>query len=369
MGGAERQGLHLARWLQMNHGADIEVWGLNHPGSATLWCDRHNIPWRLVPWKWSRGGMSGLIGMLRLLLELRRAKPAVLLPYTMPPNIVCGLFWRMAGAKTCIWNQRDEGRHRCFPWLEQFAVRNTPWLVSNSSHGVDFLVEELGARRERVEVIHNGVDLAPAANDKSAWREQFKVPHASLVACMIANLHQFKDHATLLRAWRLVLEESDGPLPVLFLAGHDYGSGHELKALADQLGIANQLRFPGHVDDISGLLYASDIGVFSSRKEGVPNGVLECMAAGLPVVATDIPGIREALGVDNHRFLAAPGDPLSMSRALLQLLHDHALRQAVGLKNLKRVRSEFSKEQMCERYSQVIVRSLNSHHINRLETE
>jgi hypothetical protein len=49
MGGAERQGLHLARWLQETHGVDIEVWGFNHPGSVASWCDAHDIKWQLVP--------------------------------------------------------------------------------------------------------------------------------------------------------------------------------------------------------------------------------------------------------------------------------------------------------------------------------
>jgi len=364
MGGAERQGLLLARWLKENHGSDIEVWGLEHPGPVASCCDHHGIPWRLVPWDWRGNGKGILTGLLRLLLALRRAKPDVLLPYTMPPNIACGLFWRWVGAKTCIWNQRDEGRQRFVPCLERFAVRNTPWFISNSFHASCFLMEDLAVRHERVEVIHNGIEMAPPALDRTVWRKRLGISQENLVACMVANLHTFKDHPTLLRAWRLVKDGSGKSCPILLLAGHDYGIGAELLAMAAQLELTGQVRFLGHVQDIPGLLKASDIGVFSSLKEGVPNGVLECMATGLPVVATDIPGIREALGAENKCFLAEPENPAAMAGPVLRLLHDQDLRQSVGQRNLERVREEFSKERMFDRYYQIICRSLESGRTN-----
>jgi len=360
MGGAERQGLHLARWLKEEHEVTIEVWGLNHPGSVSTWCDAHQIPWRLINWQWNGSRQAMLSGMFRLFLELRKAKPDVLLPYTMPPNIACGFFWRMAGARTCIWNQRDEGRQRFAPWLERRAVHNTPCFISNSCHAAEFLTTELGVPQGRVEVIHNGIELAEPKCDRVGWRLCLGIPPDTPIVCMVANLHAFKDHPTLLRAWQLVVGACGQPAPILLLAGHDYGIGAKLKALAKQLQISGQVRFLGHVDDIPGLLAASDLGVFSSLKEGVPNGVLECMATGLPVVATDIPGTREAFGDANLQFLAAPENPAAMAEILLLLLKDQTRRQQVGQSNLERVRSEFSKEQMNERYCKVIAKVLNA---------
>jgi len=358
MGGAERQGLLLARWLKECHGADIEVWGLEHSGAAAAYCENQGIPWRLVPWDWRGSRREMLTGLLRLLLALRQARPDVLLPYTMPPNIACGLFWRWVGARTCIWNQRDEGRQRFWPWLESRAVRNTPWFVSNSFHASDFLVEKLGVHHPKVEVIHNGIEMAPPVHDRTVWRARLGISAETFVACMVANLHAFKDHSTLLRAWRLVKDSSGTIHPILLLAGRDDGIGAGLLAMVEQLDLSEQVRFLGHVQDIPGLLKASDIGVFSSLKEGVPNGVLECMAAGLPVVATDIPGIREALGADNEQFLAEEEDPPSLAGPVLRFLHDQDLRQSVGQRNLERVREEFSKERMFARYYEIFCRTL-----------
>jgi len=362
MGGAERQGLMLARWLQENHGADVEVWGLKYPGTAARWCDEHDINWRHVPWEWSGGWCSKFMGLFRFLVEMRRSKPVVLLPFTMPPNVVCGVLWRLAGSKTCIWNQRDEGRQRFVSWLERHAVMNTPWFVTNSTHASEFLTGGLGVAGTRINIIPNGIDLSPPKFSRDEWRCRLGIAPESMVACMVANLHAFKDHTTLLNAWARVKEVFISSPPILLLAGHDYGVGDQLKSLAGQLGLTGQVHFLGHVDDIAGLLSASDIGVYSSMKEGVPNAVLECMAAGLPVVATDIPGNREALGEGNGRFLVEPQDSVALATGVLDLLKDHELRRTTGVANYERVLREFGKERMLEKYYDCLVKALGQGH-------
>src|SRR5579872_1770203 len=104
LGGAERQALVLARHLVREYGARVEVWGFVQPGRAAALCDEYGIPWRIVPFSWAEGKSGRLIGMVRFARELRRARPDILLPYTMWPNVLCGLIWRWAGAKACVWN-------------------------------------------------------------------------------------------------------------------------------------------------------------------------------------------------------------------------------------------------------------------------
>src|SRR5215203_7381277 len=110
---------------------------------------------------------------------------------------------------------------------------------------------------------------------------------------MVADLHSNKDHATLLRAWRKIVMTCNA---VLVLAGRHDDAYESLVVLSYELGIERNVRFAGHVSDVPGLLSAVDIGVFSSLSEGCPNGVLECMAAGLAVAGTDIEGLREVTG-------------------------------------------------------------------------
>ena len=115
---------------------------------------------------------------------------------------------------------------------------------------------------------------------------------------MVANLHVYKDHATLLRAWQLVVPRlaATGRSAVLVLAGRPESSAPTVSALADELGIAQSVRFAGPVDDVTGLLSAVDLGVLCTRTEGSPNAVLEYMAAGLPIAGTELPAVRECVG-------------------------------------------------------------------------
>jgi len=114
------------------------------------------------------------------------------------------------------------------------------------------------------------------------------------------------------------------------------------------------------VEDISGLLFAADLGVFSSRLEGCPNGVLESMAAGLAVVATDCPGIREAVGDEALPWLVPPGDPETMAAKLLELAEHPDLRAELAIQNRQRIESEFTLERMNWRLATLLPAALNT---------
>lgn len=364
LGGAERQALLLGRHL-VGQGAKVEVWGLEgEPGRAAELCDEAGLTWRLVPTPWGVPVRQRLLGILNFARELRRARPQVVLPYTMYPNVLCGAVWRSSGARLCIWNQRDEGRGRVSGrirhWFEQKAVRQTPRFISNSQHGADFLQETFGVASAQITVVRNGVQLAAPLQSREEWRQELGVDDDCLLACMVANVHYYKDHPTLLRAWRRVLDslQQENRQAVLLLAGRLDDAGDEVKALAFDLELRQSVRFLGGVKDIAGLLQAVDFGVFSSRFEGVPNGVLESMASGLAVAATDIPGIREAVGPEGYEFLAPPGDDEALAEKILWLARNEETRTAVGQGNRNRVEMEYTPQGMCEITTELISKGL-----------
>lgn len=356
LGGAERQGLVLARHLAREEHAAVEVWGFSGPGRVAELCDEAGIPWHVAPFQWGGSRLNLLAQLLRLIRTLRRARPDVLLPYTLGPNVVCGALWRFSGARACIWQQRDAGIGCCPAHLQRYAIRRTPQFIANSTASAAFLTGELGVSPEQINVVHNGVVLTPAVEGRESWRAKLGLRDADVVACMIANLHDNKDHDTLLHAWRLVLDQvpNNLPPPQLLLAGRFDGAELRLKALAFDLNLGFTVRFLGGVDDISGLLSAVDLGVFSSRPtEGCPNGILECMAAGLPVVATNILGSRDALG-ENTNWLAESGDYSNLGQKILSLLKRPDLRAADGKRNQQRVQEVFSADRMCRETVEVI---------------
>jgi glycosyltransferase involved in cell wall biosynthesis len=363
VGGAERQAILLARQLVGEQKAEVEVWGHGEPGPASELCEEHGVAWRSVPLPvpWSRGRLTQLRRLARFALLLRRAKPDVLLPFMFFQSVACGIVWRLTGARVCVWNQRDEGRDRLGSW-EKLAARLTPYFIANSGHGAEFLVEKVGAPRERVRVVHNGVAPAPPQRDRAAWRGELGVGDDCFLACMAANLQQFKDHATLLKAWRVVVErlKAEGRDAALLLAGRFDETATSLKALAYDLGLCGSVRFLGGVKDISGLLGAVDLGVHSSVNEGCPNAVLECMAAGLAVAGTDYSGIREAVGPQGYPFLAPPRDAAALARVIVALALDGEARARAGAANRLRIESEFSPRGMYRETLSVIAEAMGN---------
>jgi glycosyltransferase involved in cell wall biosynthesis len=335
LGGAERQAILLARELG-SLGAHVEVWGLFPPerGPASSLCDEYGLAWRPLRLDWDRGTLPDLKTALRLASYFRAGKTDIILPYTIYPNVICGAIWRLTGARLCVWNQRDEGLFRMGARLERWAVRQTPLFVSNSNGGAAFLRSTLGVEPARIRTVPNGIQLRPPLADGEAWRTRLELRPATFVATMVANLHRHKDHETLLRAWRLVLDGTPiGERPVLLLAGRRDNSAAAVEALAAELQLAESLRILGHTDDVSGLLEASDLFVFSSVSEGLPNSLLEAMAAGLPVVANDISGIRQAVGEQGRSNLVPVRDPQSFAALILRMIGDPSGRRLAGERN------------------------------------
>ena len=277
---------------------------------------------------------------------LRDAGPDILLPYTLLPNVVCGLVWQRTGARLCVWNQRDEGIFSLEQKWQQRAAQQTPRFIANSRSGAQYLIDKLDVDPAKIRVIPNGIERQPPQFDRHAWRASLDIADTTFVACMIGNLHANKDHATLLKAWRFVVDRNKRAM--LVLAGRHYGAHELLVALTRELELENNVCFTGQISDVSGLLTAVDLGVFSSRSEGCPNGVLECMAAGLAVAATDIEGIREVIGEHGARFLAPPGDAERLAQIIIELANDPETRMSIGTANQSRIKARYNAQRMCE---------------------
>lgn len=361
LGGAERQALILARYLSEQEQARVEVWGFNESGPVATICEQYGLAWRVVPYPFAGSSFTHLISLSKLAWMLREVRPDILLPYTLIPNVVCGLIWKWTGARLCVWNQRDEGISLFNSRLERLAVQRTPQFISNSRQGARFLVDKLNVSTSKVRVINNGVECLTPKMSRSVWRNDLQIDDQCFVACMVANLHDNKDHKTLLMAWRNVVTtlEASGLSAVLILAGKYDDSYKSLIALSYKLDINHSLRFIGQVSDIPGLLSAVDISVLSSRSEGCPNGVLESMTAGLAVAGTDIEGIREAVGPASEQFLAPPGDAEALAEVILKLAADPALCSMIGAVNQRRVKNKYDSMRMCEETVSLLVNSFS----------
>lgn len=189
-------------------------------------------------------------------------------------------------------------------------------------------------------VIPNGVPINEYAPDPEK-RLQFRRTHgAELNASVIVHVGRFvelKNHALLLRAFAKL--QSTHPL-YLWLVG-DGELRTTMEQLAQELGVADRVRFWGVRSDVADILNAADIFTLPSKYEGNPMSVMEAMAAGLPVVATAVGGVPELVEEGVSGFLTPNEDTDALTNALQQLVDNAGLRQRMGEAALRRAREKF----------------------------
>ena len=234
-----------------------------------------------------------------------------------------------------IWGLRNsemdfrhyQSRLRSIVGLSAWLSRLPEVVVANSQAGFEYH-RRLGFRPSRFYIIDNGVDtlrFAPNEAVRAAVRLELGVPAEACVAIMVARVDPMKDHLTLLAA----LRRAQG-LTLLAV-------GRETETLTDTPGLHRL----GERRDVARLLAASDIFVLSSAfGEGVPNAVLEGMATGLAIVATDVGDTRRVIG--DVGIVVPPRDPAALAAALVRLSKDPALRRKYGAAARLRAETQFS---------------------------
>lgn len=371
LGGAERQAVMLAKGLRQFHGVDAQIWSIgtnSGHGKEKLvakLCSEYEIPCFESPvfipdewWKWP-------IGLYSFGKILRKENPDVLLSYWNKPNITAAFIWRLAGAKSCIWGQRDEGRKRPPFLLEKIAIFNTSLFISNSEVGCQFLINSLKIKKNKIFKIHNGIDLLPPMLTLKEWRKQYSISLDAFVVAMVANMHSYKDHITLLHGWALFLKEvkNEGIDRdfVLVLAGKDYGYRKKIEDLICELGIDYSVKLLGGVADTSSLYNAIDCCVHSSLYEGLPNSILEAMYFGVPTYGTDIPGIREIFGSFFSTNLLTQNNPVSIKDKLMFYLKlDENSIKKIQINSKNYIHENFSTKKLASESYKVIINSVKN---------
>jgi glycosyltransferase involved in cell wall biosynthesis len=133
-----------------------------------------------------------------------------------------------------------------------------------------------------------------------------------------------------------------------------WGGARGLERLAAQLGLQGRVTFTGHLPEPSDAYRALDIFALSSSTEQMPFSILEAMATGLPIAATDVGDVRFMVSPDNQPYLAESGEDGALAAALRTLLDDAALCARLGLANRRRVEAEYDQETMFQAYASLI---------------
>ncbi len=224
--------------------------------------------------------------------------------------------------------------------LNRFLNRHTTRIFTNAVCAKKVTVETEGLSSEKVFVVYTGVDLlrySSSAGDLSA-AAALGIPRDSRVVGIVATYRPVKDLALFLRAAQIVARKVEDA--AFLLVGHGQLKP-ELEALAIELGIRDRVFFSDGRGAVPDYLARMSIACLSSQSEGLPNAILEYMAAGLPVVATDVGGISELVLDGITGLLVQDRTPDAFAAPLTRLLQDENLRLKMAQAGLKRSQTEF----------------------------
>ena len=219
-------------------------------------------------------------------------------------------------------------------------------------------LKQEGVPKAKVHLIYNGVRLPASAPSRAAARAALGLDQDAFVAVTVATLFPYKGHLDLIAALSQIAPRLPEPWVVL-LAGRDGGNRAAIEAAIAEAGLGAHIRLLGERDDVPALLAAADLGVLTPvRNEGFSNAILESMAAGLPMVVTDVGGNAEAVIDGETGLVVPPHDPEALETAILKLANDPELRRAMGRAGRVRAEQDFSVEACIDAYCALYERLL-----------
>ena len=289
---------------------------------------------------------------------LRQGRFDILHSYLFHANIIGRICGKLAGILIIVSSIRVCEREKLYHlWMD----RITNWMVDIeicvSKEVKNFTIEKANIPEHKLEVVENGI---PDSFLNAVTSHRNKKAH-SLVIGTVARLSEQKGIKYLLHAAKRVINKF--PDITFIIAGN--GSQREkLGDLSIELGISDKVKFPGFRNDIPELLFVIDIFVLPSLWEGMPNVLLEAMAAGKPVIATDTGGSKDIIDSSINGILVEPGNSEALAEAILKLLEDPAQRQRLGESAKQTVKERFPIDKMISKTEQVYAQLIKQRDAN-----
>lgn len=362
-GGSERQAVQLVRLLHESGQYRMHVACLN--GGGVLRGEVEDLGLGEIPEfrLTSFHDRNAFVQLSRLARLLRQRRIDVVHTHDFYTNVFGMAAATLARVPVRIASRRETlgMRSGAQKTVERIAYRLADAIVANAQAVRDQLIAEgVGARK--IQVVYNGLDLARISLPPNLRRDEilplFGLPQGKRFVTIIANLrHQVKDHPMFLRAAKQVRAAISDAAFVLA------GEGElmpQLRKLAAELGLTNDVFFTGRCEKVAELLSVSEICALSSKAEGFSNSLLEYMAAGKPVVATDVGGARETVIEGKSGYLVASGDDQAMAERLISLLRNPNQAREMGEHGRMMVENNFSCQAQLERTEGLYERLLSA---------
>ncbi len=294
----------------------------------------------------------------RLVRFIRQGGYEIVHTHLFHADLYGGLAARLAGIRLVISTRHNDDAFRrryLFRGLIAWSARYCDQIICISESVRRFCETTEGIPRKKMTVVHYG--LAPkATTGNRRWRREFGWGDDVPVIGIVARLTAQKGHTTLLRAMPEVVRQFCTAQLVVVGDGE---LRRELQGCAQQLGIERHVHFLGYRDNAAAIMPGFEIFVLPSRWEGFGLVFLEAMAAGLPIVATQVGSIPEIVQHGHTGLLVPVDDVRALAHAICTLLADRNLAQTMGQVGRRRLKENFTLAAMVERTCAVYARLLS----------
>lgn len=295
----------------------------------------------------------------RLFRLFRRLRPAIVHSRNLSaldsllPATLAGVPYRIHGEHG--WDVNDlDGSSRKYQWLRRLHKPLVNMYVPLSKDLERYLRDKVLVAESKIRQIYNGVNIQrfhPVLHNRQSLPLPSFAASDNVILGTVGRLQPVKDPLNLADAFVHLLKHRPELRSKLRLVVVGDGPLREqLQTRLFDAGVAEVVWLAGAHDDVPTLLRCFDIFVLPSLAEGLSNTVLEAMACGLPVVATDVGGNREIIRAGETGVLVPAADPVAMATALESYIHDQSRRRAHGRAGRQRVEDSFSLEKMVQSY-------------------
>lgn len=303
---------------------------------------------------------SNLKRVGHIALQLRQRGIQVVHGYLLEGNVVGVLAGKLAGVPVLINSRRSSFDHYSPGQLAAIRLANrlSDHVTANSSAVADFVRASEGCPPGKVVVIPNGVDSAfPVLSrmELDELKQQWRIPRDAFVVGTVARFSWKKGYEYFLGMASCILKRHNG---IRFVAMGDGPLLDEMRHEAENLGISGSIVFAGAQPDAAARMQIFDVFVCPSLMEGMSNALLEAMARGIPVVATNVGGNPENVVHGLTGYLVPPKESHAMAEAVLSIRGNPKLARNMGDAGKARVTSSYASEVMVRRMEGLYTRLL-----------
>lgn len=350
IGGSETQLLRILPKLQEYH--ENEVCCVRGHGPIGKQLEENGVPVHYLDLK----GLSDLSVIKRFYLVVKKFSPDILVTYLIHADLYGRIFGKLFGIKKIVSSKR--GALLQWEWLSHID-RLTKFMVSHYLVQTKSAQEEwmgkLNLPKEKFSIVPNGMRTSDfeLSFDKVRERKLLHIDSSSSVIVCVARLRRGKGHEVLLKAFETLYKKN--PNTTLLLVG-DGERESELKGQIENYKSKNNVHFLGNRSDVPLILALSDLFILPTEGEGMSNAIMEAMAAGLPIITTDISENRDLIEEGRTGILF----PVSNEKILLDkisfLLENTKLREYLGKNARKEAQEKYDVEKVVLKFAELYKR-------------